>query len=348
MRSLFSATAAMTDLSTTTEARFRTRRRAAQAPLVSVCIANWNCRPLLRRCLRSLRPAKQGVPLEVIVVDNASTDGAAEMVERLFPKATLIRNQENVGFARANNQAARRARGRYLFFLNNDAVVPAGAVRKLIAFAKAHPEAGLIGPRLCDAAGRPQISFRGKPTVGALLHRTCLFRWTGLFRGARRHWRARDGDFTTTRPVEVLMGAALLAPRDAFVDCGGWDEAFTFGGEDVDLCLRMGRRQAVLYHPDVAVTHYGRAGSRRHIGYVYMHTVIGGVRVLRKTGTRPAPLWLYKAALTVDAPLHWLRQVAQWAWRRARGRRRAAARSLLVARGLAAFLRRGLRELWRA
>jgi GT2 family glycosyltransferase len=316
-------------------------------PVISVCVVNWNCRVLLRACLRSLRPARQGVRLEVIVVDNASADGAADMAAREFPDVTLIRNAENVGFARANNQAARAARGRYLFFLNNDTVVPPGALRRLVAFARAHPEAGLIGPLLRGVDRTPQTSFRRRPTLTSFLHRTCLFRWTGLFRGAHRRCRGRDGDFTTTRPVEVLMGAALLAPRAVFDACGGWDEDFVFGGEDVELCGRVGRRWAVMYHPGVEIIHHGRAGSRRHIGYAYTHTVVGGARALRKTGAPAAAVWLYQAAWTLDAPLHWLRQAMQAAWRRLRGRRRAAAQSLLVARGLAAFLTRGLAELWK-
>jgi GT2 family glycosyltransferase len=87
---------------------------------VSVCIANWNCRELLRSCLESLHDHPQGVRLETIVVDNGSGDGSAEMVARRFPEVILSRNADNRGFARANNQAARLARGHYLFFLNND------------------------------------------------------------------------------------------------------------------------------------------------------------------------------------------------------------------------------------
>ncbi|HEV3078831.1 MAG TPA: glycosyltransferase family 2 protein, partial [Gemmataceae bacterium] len=120
---------------------------------ISVCIANWNCRDLLRACLESLHARPQGVRLETIVVDNASSDGAADMVAESFPQVTLIRNRANAGFSRANNQAAQRARGRFLLFLNNDTEVPAGALEQLVAYAERHPEAGIIGPRLRDADG---------------------------------------------------------------------------------------------------------------------------------------------------------------------------------------------------
>ena len=241
---------------------------------VSVCIANWNCREELRGCLESLHDAPQGVRLETIVVDNGSADGAADMVVREFPEVILERNPTNRGFASANNQAAARARGRYLFFLNNDTLVPPGSLRKLVDYARAHPEVGMIGPRLKDARGRTQISYRLRPTVGTLLHRTSLLRWTGLFRRAYRRYR-RDFDAQTTRPVEVLMGAAVLLPREVFLACGRWDERFLFGGEDLDLSYQVGRSYPVVYHPQVEIIHYGRTSTRQHIGYASAQMIVG-------------------------------------------------------------------------
>jgi N-acetylglucosaminyl-diphospho-decaprenol L-rhamnosyltransferase len=322
--------------------------RRPRRPTVSVCIVNWNCRKLLRNCLRSLSAARQGLRLEVIVVDNGSTDGAAEMVERDFPRVRLIRNAANRGFAAANNQAATTARGRYLFFLNNDTVVPPDTLLHLRDYLRTHPQTGLVGPQLRDGRGRPQVSARGRPTIGALLHRVELLRRTGLFRAAYRRYRGRDGDFETTRPVEVLMGAAMFLRSRVFRECGPWDESYTFGGEDIDLCDRIGRHYDVVYHPSVQVTHFGRASSRRHIGYAHVHTVAGITRFLRRQGTPGAAIVAYKMAVTLDAPVQWLLHGGQFLWRSLIGRHAKAAKSRLVMLALGHFLRHGLVTFWRA
>jgi GT2 family glycosyltransferase len=338
------------------EPRRRRGRRAAwrrqflaDGPVdVSVCVANWNCRDLLYGCLESLHDRPQGVSVETVVVDNASADGAADMVAEEFPEVVLVRNAANLGFARANNQAARRARGRYLLFLNNDTVVPPGTLRKLFDYAEAHPEVGMLGPRLRDTEGRFQVSYRQRPTVGTLLHRTSLLRWTGLLRGAYRHYRRQEFDPTTTRAVDVLMGAAVLLPRERFFACGGWDEDFVFGGEDLDLSTRVNRAAAVVYLPEVEIIHYGRVSTRLHIGYASSQMITGFARYLRKTGCPRAALALYKLVVTLDAPVQFVGKGLQYLWRRLRGRHKAAEKSLLALKGFGHFLTRGLVPFWRA
>jgi GT2 family glycosyltransferase len=315
---------------------------------VSVCIVNWNCREHLQGCLQSLREAASEVSLEVLVVDNGSTDGAADMVAELFPEVVLIRNAENVGFSQGNNQAARQARGRYVFFLNNDTVVPSGTLRGLLDYARAHPDAGIIGPRLCDEHGRVQVSCRSCPTLGALLHRITWLRWTGLFRRAYRRYRGRDNDdVSTPRPAKVLMGAALFMPRAVFRACGPWDEDYTFGGEDIELCERVGRRYRLVYHPSLAIVHYGRVSSRQHIGFAYSQTVVGVTRFLRKRGCSPAGLLFYKLAMTLDVPLRWFGHAVRYVWRRLRDQPLRAAKSRLLMQALEHFLKQGLAALWR-
>jgi N-acetylglucosaminyl-diphospho-decaprenol L-rhamnosyltransferase len=331
----------------------RAPRRAAAPPPddlidVSVCIANWNCRDVLRACLASLREQAPGVAVEVIVIDNASGDGAADMVGREFPEVVLHRNASNLGFARANNQAAELARGRYLFFLNNDTAVPPGTLRRLIDYCEAHPGVGMVGPRLRDGAGRAQVSYRLLPTLGTFLHRTALLRWTGLLRGAYRRYRRRDFDPHTTRVVEVLMGAALFLPREVFFTCGAWDEEFAFGGEDIELSARVGRHYQVVYLPSVEITHHGRVSTRQHIGFASTNMAIGFARYLRKSGCHPAGLFFYKLMVTLDAPVQVADKALQYFWRRLWGRREKAAKSLLALRGFGHFLFKGLGPFWKA
>jgi GT2 family glycosyltransferase len=315
---------------------------------VSVCIANWNCREMLRACLESLLDREQGARLEVVVVDNGSTDGAADMVEQDFPDVILFRNAANRGFARANNQAARRSQGRYLLFLNNDTLVPEGTVGRLLAYARAHPEVGLLGPRLSNGRGQYQVSYRLRPTLGTFLHRTSLLRWTGLFRARYRHYRRQDFDPHTVRPVEVLMGAAMLLPRQVFFDCGGWDEDYVFGGEDLDLSLRVSRRHAVVYLPQVEIVHFGRASTRQHIGFASTQMAIGFVRYLRKSGCPRPALWTYKLIVSLDAPCQVAGKALRYGWRRLCGRRREAERTALALRALSHFLVKGLVPFWKA
>jgi GT2 family glycosyltransferase len=333
-------------------ARYRAtwvRRSLESGPVdVTVCIANWNCRDMLRACLESLHDQPQGVRLETVVVDNGSADGAADMVAREFPEVVLQRNAANLGFARANNQAAGRARGRFLFFLNNDTLVPPGTLRRLVEYAEAHPEVGMVGPRLRDGRGQPQVSYRQRPTLAVLLHRTSLLRWTGLLREPYHRYRRQEFDPDSTRAVEVLMGAAMFLPRDVFRACGGWDEDFTFGGEDLDLSLRVGRSRTVVYHPRAEITHYGRVSTRQHIGYASTHMAVGFARYLRKSGCPARGLLAYKVLVSLDAPVQLVIKGVQYLWRRAQGQDAKAEKSLLAFRGLGHFLLRGLLTFWRA
>ncbi|MBO0696783.1 MAG: glycosyltransferase family 2 protein, partial [Zavarzinella sp.] len=287
--------------------------------------------------------------IEVIVADNASTDGAPAMVAAEFPEVLLLRNADNLGFARASNQAAGRATGRHLFFLNNDTLVPPLALGKLVSFADAHPQVGMLGPRLRDGAGRLQISYRRKPTLRAMLHRTSFLRWTGLFRQAYDGYR-RDGfDPDGVRRVEVLMGAAVLMPRAVYEECGGWDEGFRFGVEDVELSDRVGRRRPLVHVPGVEVVHFGRVSSRQNVMFAAPNLTIGYVRYLRKSGVSRLPLFAYKLVTTVDVPLQLLGKTAQYAWRRLTGSQpekvEKSRQSLL---GGWRFLTRELGRFWRA
>jgi GT2 family glycosyltransferase len=315
---------------------------------VSICIANWNCQDHLRACLESLHYQPQGARFETIVVDNGSNDGAPEMVDRDFPEVILHRNTTNRGFAAANNQAAGFAAGRYLFFLNNDTHLPEGTLGRLVEYADAHPEVGIVGPRLRNGDGKLQISYRMQPTLRTFLHRTSLLRWTGIFRSAYRRYRREGFDAETTRPVEVLMGAAMLIPRRVFLEAGGWDEDFTFGGEDAELSTRIRRSHPLVFHPAIEIKHFGRVSTRRHIGFATTQTIIGFARYLRKCGYSRAALLLFKTIVTLDAPVLFAGKGAQYLWRRLTGQRAKAEKSAIAMRGARHFLLSGLVPFWSA
>ena len=317
-------------------------------PVVSVCIVNWNCRDLLRKCLVSVLGQSQGVRFEVVIVDNASVDGAADMVAAEFPDVVLVRNSANLGFSRGNNQAAAAARGQYLFFLNNDTEIAADTLAEFVAFSRANPDVGMVGPRLRGADGAYQIAYRRKPTLGALLHRVSLLRWTGLFRRAYYDYRRDTFDPDGVREVEVLMGAAVFLPRDVFEQSGRWDERYRFGGEDLDLSTEVGRRRPVVYFSNIEVLHYGRVSSRANVGFSAPNVAIGYVHYFRKAGAGRLPLLAYKALVTVDAPVQIAAKLVQGGWRRLTGRPTKAAKSWLAARGVWHFLTGELTRFWRA
>ena len=315
---------------------------------VSICIANWNCREYLFECLTSVQDIPQGVRVETIVVDNASTDGAAAMVAEEFPEVLLVRNATNVGFARASNQAAALARGRYVFFLNNDTEVPAYTLQRLVEYADANPKVGMIGPRLRDGDGNHQISYRRRPTIAAMLHRTALLRWTGLFKFAYDEYRRKNFAPLTERRVDVLMGAAVLMRRDVFERCGCWDEDFRFGVEDVELSTRVAAHHELAYLPDVEVIHHGRLSSRENIAFAAPNLLIGYVHYFRKTGASRAGLLAYKLVVTLDTPIQLLTKSVQYLFRKLRGQTRKAEKSRLSLKGLWHFFRHELGRFWKA
>jgi GT2 family glycosyltransferase len=318
------------------------------SPDVSVCIANWNCVGLLRLCLRSLFDQPQGAAFEVVVADNGSTDGAAEMVAAEFPQAVLIRNADNRGFARASNQAAAAARGRFLFFLNNDTVVPPDTLRRLLDLAEANPAVGMFGPRLRGADGLFQISYRRRPTIAALLHRVSLLRWTRLFRRAYLEYRRAAFDPTRARPVEALMGAAVFLSRGVFEVSGRWDEGYRFGVEDIDLSAQVNRRGPLVFVAHVEIVHVGRAAGRSNIRFAAPNVAIGYVRYFRNAGSGRLALAAYKALVTLDAPLQIGLKLLEAGCRYATRRPVKAKKSLVAARGLWAFLRHELVRFWKA
>ncbi|HSU69087.1 MAG TPA: glycosyltransferase family 2 protein [Tepidisphaeraceae bacterium] len=317
-------------------------------PDVSVCIVNWNGQKVLRNCLQSLQTGQDDVRVETIVVDNASTDGSADIIPADFPNVVLIRNGSNRGFSAANNQAAAKATGRYFFFLNNDTVVPPGALGRLVRFLDEHPEVVAVGPKLIGSDGLPQRTGRNLPTLRAMLHRNALpVRWTHLFAGQYRNYR-HTFDANVSGAVPQLAAAALLVRPEAFCRMGGWDETFEFGVEDVDFCLRLAPFGSVHYLADVSITHLGRVSSHLNRGWVLRSYQCGYVQYFRKHHQSRLAPFLYKTAITVDTPIRLLPLLIKAPLERLAGKREGATRTRERAAALWFFLGHGMMRFWKS
>jgi GT2 family glycosyltransferase len=315
------------------------------APEVSACVVAWNAGERLGELLASLAAARAGgLALEAIVVDNASTDGTADRAAREHPWARLVRNGENRGYARAANQAAALAAGRLVLVLNDDVVVPAGALEALVRALDGRPDAVAAGPRLVGADGREQASQSGLPTLRGLLHRIALLRWTGAFRAAHEAWR-RPPAPTAPAPVPCLCGAALLVRREALARVP-FDEGYPFGLEDADLCARLGALGPLLHVPAVAFVHLGGAASSGNAAFVYRGFELGFARFVRLRQGRAAGL-AYKALVTLDQPLRLAGALLEALGRLLGGRPRRARESLARAAAVARFAL-ALPALWSA
>ncbi len=236
--------------------------KPSQPPLVSVIIVSWNARDYLMQCLASLTPEVCRYPMEIIVVDNASTDGSPESVEKQFPQVRLIRNAGNFGFARANNIGFTQSNGRYLAFINSDVKVLKECLTRLVDFCEQHPEAGLIGPRVTGGDGKLQRTCRGFPTAWNMFCRAValdvIFPRTKLFTGhTLTHWSQE-----TLGPVDILGGCFWVVRREALAQVGLLDESFFMYGEDMDWCKRfwaMGWK--LFFVPTAEAIHYGGGSS---------------------------------------------------------------------------------------
>jgi GT2 family glycosyltransferase len=234
---------------------------------ISIVIVSWNSCYFLKGCLSSLFLFPSRDPFEIIVVDNASTDGSREMIRKEFPAVILVENDRNRGFAAACNRGAEKAEGEYLLFLNPDTRVYPGTLEGALDFMRAHPDAGVMGCRTLNFDGTPQSSAYSFPTpLRAFAYIVGLNR---IFRISK----LRGSD--KIRQPDYVQGSFFLIPRNVFEGLGGFDEKFFFYSEEVDLCRRIrdaGRK--IYYFPGVRIMHAG-GGSKNPLSLVhYAESVI--------------------------------------------------------------------------
>lgn len=237
--------------------------QSPKAPDISVVIVSFNTRELLKQCIEALLPETAGLTAEIIVVDNASRDGSADMVESVFPQVCLVRAGVNLGFAAANNVGFRRARGRYVVLLNSDAFVGWDALRTGVQRMDRSPEVAMAGAKLLSRDGSLQPSARMFPTLAndflTLSGLAARYPGSRLFGRFDRTW----ADPGQPAAVDWVPGAFAIVRRSVLDEIGHFDERFFLYYEEVDLCRRI--REAgheIWYWPDMEVIHLGGESSK--------------------------------------------------------------------------------------
>jgi GT2 family glycosyltransferase len=235
---------------------------------LSIVTVSWNTRDLLDRCLTTVKEEldrMSDLEAEVFLIDNDSHDGSADMVAQNHPWVRLVRNTENLGFAKANNQALKESKSEYALLLNPDTEVKPGAIKKLLDFLDANPKAGVVAPQLLNTDGTVQRSCRAFPTfIGMLYELLGLSRMfpAGSSQGTQfRAYKMLDWNHDDRREVDQPEGACLMIRRKVLDEVGLLDEGYFMLFEEVDWCYRVKQHGwQIWFDPDAQVVHhYGQS-----------------------------------------------------------------------------------------
>jgi len=230
--------------------------------MLSICIPNYNAKGYLEKCLGSIQSAVE-MTHEVIVIDDASTDGTPDLVRKNFPAVKVIVNETNQGFAKSVNRGLKEGKARYFLILNNDTLILPGTFEKLVGFMERNPAIGVVGPKILYPDGTMQKQCRRSfPTPWNIF---CYF--SGLSRlFPRNEWFAQYlmtyKSEAEIQEIDAVSGAFMLMRKEVVDAVGGFDEDYYLYGEDLDYCYRAkGKGWKVYYNPEAQIIHYGREGG---------------------------------------------------------------------------------------
>jgi GT2 family glycosyltransferase len=272
---------------------------------LSIIIINYNVKYFLEQCLHSVIKATTGIDYEIIIVDNASSDGSRNYLENKFLNIRFEWNETNLGFAKANNQALRMARGEYILFLNPDTILPEDCLKKCIEHLSSHPGAGALGVCMLDGSGNfLKESKRGFPTPLA-----AFFKLTGLstlFPKSALFSRYHMGHLhpAANHETDVLAGAFMMVRKKVLDITGGFDESFFMYGEDIDLSYRIQEAgYKNLYFAECPILHF-KGESTRHGSLNYVRLFYGAMAIFARKhyGSMRAGIFSFSIHLAI-----WLR-----------------------------------------
>ena len=229
---------------------------------ISFIIVNWNAIKYLSQCIASIVENSQSFSYEIIVVDNASSDGSPDIIKNQFPDIKVICNGSNLGFAKANNIGIRQSQGDFLCLVNSDVVVLKDSVDKLLAYIKSQPTIGMVGPQIIGIKGEIQRSCMEHPTLSNMFARAIAFNSVFPKSKLLGNYLMTDWEHDSLRRVDIINGCFWLIRKKALDKVGLLDEQFFMYGEDMDWCKRFWNNHwEISFYPDVKVIHYGGASS---------------------------------------------------------------------------------------
>jgi len=232
---------------------------------LSIIIVNYNTKKLLNDTIQSVIDTANSAKYEIIIVDNASTDGSIEMLNKQYPKLNLIENRDNLGFSKANNIGIKEALGRYILLLNSDTKVVKGCIQKCLEYMDSNIEVGALGCKLLLASGElDHACKRGFPTPKASLY--YILKFHKLFPASKRfgQYTLNNLPIDEINEVDALTGAFMMVRKEVINKIGLLDETFFMYGEDLDWCFRIKEAgYKVIYYPKAVTIHYKGGSSKR-------------------------------------------------------------------------------------
>lgn len=272
---------------------------------LSIIIVSWNVKKVLIDCLGSIKENPASEPFEVVLVDNASSDGTVESVRDKSPDVVVIANSQNLGFAAANNQGIEVSQGEYILFLNPDTIIHPNSLDILVRIMDDNEDVGACGPKLLNEDGTTQRSVRHFPSFRGALYRHTAFRFLGIFKGKYKKWLMKDFNYSEQVDVDQVMGAAMMTRKLVLQQVGSMDESFFVYYEEVDLCYRI--KQAgwrIVYIPEAVVTHLGgRSAGQIPVGkrIIAMTSLLKFFRKHRGGFASAIFVCVFKPAIVVNA-----------------------------------------------
>ena len=273
---------------------------------VSIVIVNWNVKELLTDCLHSIIGNTKDLSYEIIVIDNASTDGSIQYLNEKFPDITLIGNEKNLGFAKANNQGFEKARGKYIFILNPDTLVLSNSLLLLYNCLEENQSVGIVGPKI--------LQKPSNTTSSSSIQLTCARKYPTILKDVAVEYMQLNKlpligpgilhilqfpyNYEEENYVDAISGAAMLIRQDVLIEVGGFDEEFLHGGEDIHLCWKVNRSFHTAYLPKAVIIHYSGQSSRQNLVKSSVYNYLSNATYYNKVnGTLYS--FLYKLSLLI-------------------------------------------------